>query len=58
MSIKHVALAAGSLTVDVCDLCGGRTLMMAAVVALTEDGVQTFGFVDRCLTCEPFESGD
>lgn len=58
MSIKHVALAPGSLTVDVCDLCGENTLMMAAVVALTDDGVQPFGFVDRCLTCEPFESGD
>lgn len=58
MIIKHVGLEAGSLVAGECVVCGEDTLLTVAVYAFTEKGVQPFGEVDRCMACEPFESGD
>lgn len=57
MSIQHVALEAGSLSADECVICGEGTLLTVTVFAMTETGIQPFGEVDRCVTCEPFEAG-
>lgn len=58
MSIQHVGLEPGSLVSDECEICGQGTLLTVTVYALTENGVQPFGEVDRCVSCEPLEAGD